>query len=116
MNFAAVSKLAAGLVCLSHIGIVQAAKKAMPSESQAIDIRVQREGFGRASAADIAAVLESAAGELWQYCPNTQLPGIDVYRRADHPQINFETVSGGRLAIGLATQDTHWAQYSFQFA
>jgi hypothetical protein len=39
-----------------------------------------------------------------------------VYHRADHPQTDLETASGGRIAIGLAAQGTHWAQYSFQFA
>jgi hypothetical protein len=81
-----------------------------------LDIAIRGGGFGKASPADIHAVIQSAAGELWRYCPHTQLAAIDVYHRADHPQTDFETVSGGRIAIGLATQGTHWAQYSFQFS
>ncbi|MBV8175422.1 MAG: hypothetical protein JO151_12790 [Verrucomicrobia bacterium] len=81
-----------------------------------LDIRVQSNGFGSASSADITALLRSAAFELWQHCPRTQLDGIDVYHRADHPQTDFKRTPEGRIAIGLATQDTHWAQYSFQFA
>ena len=83
---------------------------------QPLDIRVQSGGFGSASSADITALLQSAAFELWQYCPRTQLDGINVYHRADHPQTDFKRTPEGRIAIGLATQDTHWAQYSFQFA
>ena len=73
-------------------------------------------GFGKASAADITAVLESAASEIWQYCARAQLSGIDVYHRADHPITNFEREPNGRVAIGLTARDTYWAQYGFQFA
>jgi hypothetical protein len=81
-----------------------------------LDIRVQADEFGRVSPADITAVLQSAGSQLWRYCPRTQLNGLDVYHRTDHPQIDFKLTSAGRIAIGLATQDTYWAQYSFQFA
>src|SRR5206468_1618723 len=81
-----------------------------------LDIRVQSGGFGKASSEDIIALLQSVAFELWRYCPQTQLPGIDVYHRSDHPQTDFKRTPGGRIAIGLAAQDTRWAQYSFQFA
>jgi hypothetical protein len=70
----------------------------------------------RASSADITALLRSAAFELWRHCPRTKLDGIDVYHRADHPQTDFKRTPNGRIAIGLAAQDTHWAQFSFQFA
>jgi len=116
MSSAAVTKLAAGLLCLSQIGMVHAADKSRASEFWSIDIRVQAGGFGGTSAADITAVLQSAAGELRQYCPNTQLPGIDVYHRSDHPQTDLERTAEDRIAIGLAARDNHWAQYSFQFA
>jgi hypothetical protein len=83
---------------------------------RSLDIRVQSDGFGKASSEDITALLRSVAFELWRYCPQTQLSGIDVYHRSDHPQTDFKRTRGGRIAIGLAVQDTHWAQYSFQFA
>jgi hypothetical protein len=74
-----------------------------------LDIQVQANGFGRASRADITAVLQSAAFELWRHCPHTQLDGIDVYHRADHPQTDFKRTSSGRIGIGLSARDTHWA-------
>jgi hypothetical protein len=77
---------------------------------------VQAGGFGGASAADINAVLQSAAGELSRYWPTTQLPSIDVYHRTDHPQTDSIRAAGNRIAIGLTARDNHWAQYSFQFA
>jgi len=79
-------------------------------------IHVQVIGFGRVSSADISAVLQSAAFELWRYCPRTQLHGIDVYYRPDHPQTDFQRKASGRIGIGLSARDTHWAQYGFQFA
>ena len=116
MSSAAVIRLAAGLLCLSQIGMVHAADKSRASELRSISIRVQAGGFGGASAADITAVLQSAAGELFRYWPRTQLPSIDVYHRADHPQTDSRRAAGNRIAIGLTARDNHWAQYSFQFA
>lgn len=81
-----------------------------------LNIDVQAAGFGKVSAADITAVLESAASEIWRYCPRTQLPGIEVYPQSKHPQTNFEREPNGRVAIGLTARNTSWAQYGFQFA
>ena len=73
MNSAAMTKLAAGLLCLLLISMVYAADKNKASQFREIDIRVQARGFGGAGAADITAVLQSAAGELFRYWPGTQL-------------------------------------------
>jgi hypothetical protein len=81
-----------------------------------VDIQVRANGFGRASSADISALVESTALTVWRYCEKTQLAGIDVYHRTDHPQTDLKRTPEGRIAIGLAVQDTHWAQYGFQFA
>jgi hypothetical protein len=116
MSSAAASRLAAGLLCLSQMGLTHAADKSRASEFRSINIRVQAGGFGVASAADITAVLQSTAEELCRYWPRTQLPRIDVYHRADHPQTDSRRAAGNRIAIGLTARDTHWAQYSFQFA
>jgi len=116
MSSAAATRLAAGLLCLSQVGMVHAADRSKASEFRSVNIRVQAAGFGAASAADITAVLQSAAGELSRYWPRTQLPRIDVYHRPDHPQTNSRRAAGSRTAIGLTARNTHWAQYSFQFA
>jgi len=63
----------------------------------------------------LAASLLTAA-EFLRYWPRTQLPSIDVYHRADHPQTDSRRAAGNRIAIGLTARDNHWAQYSFQFA
>lgn len=77
---------------------------------------MQANAFGPASQAEITAVLTSAASEIWRHCLHTQIDGIDVYYRPDHPQTNFERMQNGRITIGLSARDRHWAQYSFQFA
>ena len=109
----------AGVLCFSCLcpsGVTEAAEKTILAPSQHLDIRVQANAFGSASPADIEAVLRSAASELLRYCPRTQLAGIDVYYRPDHPEINSKRTSGGRISMVLSARDTHWAQYSFQFA
>src|SRR5260370_13089694 len=105
-----------GMFGLSVTGVMRAADNPATFAAKPLDIQVQPGGFGRASPADIAAVLQSAGSELWRHCPRTQLDGIDVYHRTDHPQTDFKRTPSARIAIALATQDTHWAQYSFQFA
>jgi hypothetical protein len=105
-----------GLFCSSGDGATEAQEKPAVVKDQPLDIRVQANAFGKASAADITVALRSAGEELFRYCPHTQLDGIDVYYRADHPQIDLHRTREGRIAIGLSARDTRWAQYSFQFA
>jgi hypothetical protein len=105
-----------GLFCLQVRGATRAPDEHTNFGPKPLDIRVQASGFGTASAADITVVLQSAAFEIWRHCLHTQLDGIDVYYRADHPQTDFKRTSSGRIGIGLCVRDAHWAQYGFQFA
>jgi len=95
---------------------VRAADTGSLSSQKPLDIRVQANAFGTVSSTEITTVLNSAASEIWRHCPRTQIAGIDVYYRPDHPQVDFRRTSSGRIAIGISAHDTHWAQYSFQFA
>lgn len=104
------------VLCFTLSGARPAASHDISSAQTPLDIRVQTDAFGNASAADIATVLQSVASEIWRHCFRTELDGIDVYRRTDHPQTDFKRKPDGRISIGLSSQDTHWAQYSFQFA
>ncbi|MGA8480311.1 MAG: hypothetical protein WB696_20280 [Chthoniobacterales bacterium] len=105
-----------GLFFLPPNGTMLVAADSVTLGPKPLDIHVQASGFGRASPADVTAVLQSAAFEIWKYCPNTRLNGIDVYYRPDHPQTDFKRTASGRIGIGLSARDTHWAQYGFQFA
>jgi hypothetical protein len=105
-----------GLFYSSGDGATEAQEKPAFVRDEPLDIRVQANVFGKASVADITAALRSAGEELFRYCSRTQLDGIDVYFRADHPQIDLHRTRAGRIAIGLSARDARWAQYSFQFA
>jgi hypothetical protein len=105
-----------GLFCLPVTGATQAADRHTTFDPKSLDIHVEANRFGRASPADITAVLQSAAFEIWRHCPHTHLDGIDIYYRADHPQTDLKRTPRGRIGIGLSARDTHWAQYGFQFA
>jgi hypothetical protein len=104
-------------ISLAVIGASLFFDAALPAAEKAasLDLRVQANGFGRVSSPDLTALLQSAGSELWRYCGPTQLAGIDVYYRSDHPQTDFKRTAAGRISIGLSARDTHWAQYSFQF-
>ena len=115
VTFRPVARVAlSGLLSLALSIVARAAEN--PVASKPLDIDVQAVGFGKVSPADITAVLKSAAGEIWQYCPEARIPGLGVYSRSEHPQTNFERESNGRVAIGLTARNTSWAQYGFQFA
>ena len=97
-------------------GTILGADSRTSSSFKPLDMHVNASGFGSVNPAELTGVLQSAGSEIWRYCPRTKLGGIDVYHRTDHPQTNFKRTLGGRIAIGLASRDTFWAQYSFQFA
>jgi hypothetical protein len=97
-------------VCLSANGIMRAA-----DNRRQLDIQVLANGFGNVSSLEITTLLQSAANEIWRHCSQTQLSGIDVYHRTNHPQTDFKRTPSGRIAIGLTAQGTHWAQFGFQF-
>jgi hypothetical protein len=105
-----------GVFCLPMNAAMPATDTPTSFALKPLDIHVQANAFGRASPADISAVLESSAFQICRHCLHTQLDGIDVYYRADHPQTDFKRTSSGRIGIGLSARDTHWAQYGFQFA
>jgi hypothetical protein len=114
--FAWSSGISVKLIAIATVFLLADSPLRASDNREPLDIRVQIAGFGHASPEDIRLLLQSTALELWRYCPRTHLSGIDVYHRFDHPQTNFIRMPDGRIAIGLAAQDTHWAQYSFQFA
>jgi hypothetical protein len=110
------SRISIILTIIGGIFLVAAGPLRAADNRGPLDIRVQSTGFGAASSEEINLLLQSTGLELWRYCPRTHLEGIDVYHRLDHPQTNFQRTQDGRIVIGLAARDTHWAQYSFQFA
>lgn len=74
--------------------------------------------FGTASAADIRAVIHSAATEIWKHCPDTrwQTRGFFIFPNEGSPITLFDHTADQRVAIGLNCRDTYWAQFAYQFA
>jgi hypothetical protein len=84
-------------------------------ERAALEILVDKDGWGAASPVDVRMVLMAAAQEIWRNCPGELIRPIRVYHRPDFPQTDFVHDWRGRIRIGLASEDTRWAQMAFQF-
>jgi hypothetical protein len=105
-----------GALCLAAMAAPARAEGDGPAGTR-LSLRIG-EDFGNASAADITAVLKSAAGEIWKHCPNTrwEVPGFFIFHSEKNPITLFDHRSDGRIAIGLTTQGPFWSQFAYQFA
>jgi hypothetical protein len=81
-----------------------------------LDIRIG-DDF-KAVEADVRAVLMSAGESIWKHCPHTrwEVPGFFVFHSAESPITVYDHRADGRIAIGLTTLGTYWAQFAFQFS
>lgn len=77
--------------------------------------RVEIEGFD-ASEADVRAVLDSAARELWRFFPDYRIDPIVVTRGHEGPITLFERNGRGEIVMRLDTGGLYWCQYAYQFA
>ena len=85
------------------------------SDPGKLEIVVDSGGWGNASTSNIRAVVQSAAAEIWAYCPGEHLKPLRIYARGDFPMTDFVHDWRGRVRIGLHTEGNHWAQMAFQF-
>jgi hypothetical protein len=72
--------------------------------------------WGQAQIPDVAAVLRSAAMQLWRHCSNTTLNPIIVRQREGNPQIAFARDEWARIQVWLSASDRVWNKYAYQFA
>jgi hypothetical protein len=77
--------------------------------------RVETDGFGAAEA-DIRAVLDSAARELWRFFPDREIEPIVVERGRRGPITLYRRNPQGEIVMRLDTESTYWCQYVYQFA
>jgi hypothetical protein len=103
------------LLALAAIGARPALGHAA-DENATLEIIVDKGKWGTASPADIRTVMLAAAEEIWRYCPGQLIRPIRVYHRTDFPLTDFSHDLRGRIKIGLASEDTRWAQMAFQFS
>lgn len=77
--------------------------------------RVETDGF-EASSADIRAVLDSAARELWRFFPDYKLEPLVVARGRSGPITLYQRNERGEIVMRLDTEKTYWSQYAYQFS
>jgi hypothetical protein len=80
-----------------------------------LQISVDRDAWGMASPGDITAVVQSAGEQIWEHCSRSQLDPIRIYHRRDYPVTDILRDWRGRISVGLASQDSRWSQFAFQF-
>lgn len=78
-------------------------------------IRPSSSGDWRADTENVEAVLRCAAMTLMPHFPERKLAPIHVEPRGG-PIVLFERGPMGEYQVRLATGETYWAQYAFQFA
>jgi hypothetical protein len=88
---------------------------APPLSPAPLQLTVDRYDWGLASLGDITAVVRSAGDQIWQHCSRSQLDLIRVYHRRDFPVTDILRDWKNRISIGLASKDTRWSQFAFQF-
>ncbi len=104
---------------VGYSGFFAAFAKELEAEKNHRDLRFQiGKGFGEGLHQNIEAVLRSSAETIWLHCTSThwQIAGFSIYQHEHHPICHFDHTADSCVLIGLATKQTFWAQYAFQFA
>jgi hypothetical protein len=91
-------------------GLARAEARALPS------LRIAEDGWGSAGVNDLRAVFHSAASMLWPYFPERKLESIFVTRSHSGPIVHFERNYRKEIVMALDSEDTHWAQFAYQFS
>jgi hypothetical protein len=80
------------------------------------ELRVDENGWGGGSKADVEAVLRSAFDEVARHLANKLPEPIRVKRDGSGPIVHFQRNPQGEIVMLLSTKDTYWAQYAYQGA
>ncbi len=78
-------------------------------------LRIIPMGDWKASRPDVEKVLYSAAGELWKFFPDRELPPIIVLPQGG-PIVLYQRADHGELQVRLNTGGLYWSQYAYQFS
>ncbi len=103
--------LIAAAICLIGFRVGTAEEK----PHHPLDIRPNTKADWQASPNDVKAVLNSAARQLWKQFPDRELTPILVEPKGG-PIVLFQRGENGEYRVRLATGQTYWSQYAFQFA
>ena len=111
---AVASRLLAALAAAIAVASAYAGGVPGPSPGK-LAIRPAQTKQWEASLADVEKVLASAAGELWRFFPERDLPPILVEPKGG-PITLFQRGPNGEYQIRLGTGGLLWSQYAYQFA
>lgn len=103
-----------GLLSTSALGL--GLSRGAGGNTEGLKLRVGTDGWGRASTAEVEAVLRSAAGMMWPLFPNRRLEPFVVLRGHEGPIVHYQRNVIGEIVMKLDTQDLYWCQYAYQFA
>ena len=101
------------LFLLSLPLLAEEEKKTSPAQRPAIHALNAKDW--RCDIDDVEQVLNSAAGEMWRYFPERQLPPIEVQAKGG-PIVLFDRGPQGQIRVKLDTGQNLWAQMAYQFA
>jgi hypothetical protein len=91
-------------------------KERAPAAQDRLSIRVTEGGWGNARPADIEAVLNSAARELFAHFPGRSLAPIVVSHSEGNPRVLYQRGPNGEYLMQLSAGNRRWSQYAYQFA
>ncbi|MEK9632496.1 MAG: hypothetical protein VW622_01540, partial [Opitutae bacterium] len=80
------------------------------------EIRLVHKDWGSGNQADVLAVLQSTARQLFPFAEKYDWAPINVGRSTDGPIVLFRRGDLGEYLVNLNTGDRYWAQYAFQFS
>ncbi len=98
-----------------HISLLSAAAAEPAAPAHPLVIRPAIDAPWGGDLADVQKVLDSAAGTLWRYFPDRQLPPILVEPKGG-PIVLHRRGQAGELLVRLDTGDRLWAQHAYQFS
>lgn len=101
-SFLAALCFAVSLVAISCAHGKERAPAHAPAAQDRLSIRVTEGGWGNACPADIEAVLNSAARELWSHFPGRTLAPIVVSHNEDNPRVLYQR--GPKRRVPRATE------------
>lgn len=102
------------IVFVAAMPFVTSAQEAAAKMREVPLYRVDASDFD-ASEADIRAVCDSAAKQLWRHFPDYELEPFVVTRGKTGPIVLYDRNDAKEIVVKLDTGNTFWSQYAYQF-
>jgi hypothetical protein len=102
-------------IVASPVSLSQDSHTIESEAKKAVDIRVQKGGWGTASEEQIEIVLQSVAQEMLQFFPERRLNSILVSHSNETPIVLYQKGPRNEYQVFLCAENTRWAQYAYEF-